>query len=44
MINGRLYDAETMNQIGNYDVKRSKFYWENSKGNSNFNWHQETED
>ena len=42
IVNGRLYDAETMNQIGNYDVKRSKFYWENSKANNNFPWHQET--
>ncbi len=44
MVNGRLYDAETMNQIGNYDVKRSKFYWENSKGSGNFPWHEQTED
>lgn len=28
MINGRLYDTETMNEIGNYDKKRTKFYWE----------------
>jgi hypothetical protein len=28
MINGRLYDAETMNEIGNYDRPRSKFFWE----------------
>ncbi|MEO1625197.1 MAG: amidohydrolase family protein [Bacteroidota bacterium] len=28
MINGRLYDAATMNEIGNYDKPRSKFYWE----------------
>lgn len=28
MINGRLYDAETMNEIGNYDNKREKFYFE----------------
>ena len=33
MINGRLYDIETMNEIGNYDKKRSKFYWENGKYN-----------
>ncbi len=33
MINGRLYDVSTMNEIGNYDKKRSKFYWE--KGNYN---------
>jgi imidazolonepropionase-like amidohydrolase/Tol biopolymer transport system component len=42
MINGRLFDAETMNQIGNYDVKRGKFYWENSKSNNNFPFHEET--
>jgi len=28
MINGRLYNADTMNEIGNYDNKRSKFYFE----------------
>lgn len=28
MINGRLYDAETMNEVGNYDKKREKFYFE----------------
>jgi len=28
MVNGRLYDAETMNEIGNYDNKRNKFYFE----------------
>lgn len=28
MVNGRLYDAYTMNEIGNYDRPRSKFYWE----------------
>ena len=28
MVNGRLYDAETMNEEGNYDTKRGKFYWE----------------
>ena len=43
MVNGRLFDAETMNQIGNYDVKRGKFYWENVKSNNNFPWHEETQ-
>ena len=43
MVNGRLFDAETMNQIGNYDVKRGKFYWENSKANINYHWHEETQ-
>lgn len=28
MLNGRLYDADTMNEIGNYDNKRDKFYFE----------------
>ena len=28
MINGRLFNAETMNEIGNYDNKREKFYFE----------------
>jgi hypothetical protein len=28
MINGRLYDANTMDQIGNHPTKRGKFYWE----------------
>ena len=28
MINGRLYDAETLNEIGNYDRKRGKFWFE----------------
>jgi len=28
MINGRLYNAETMNEVGNYDNKREKFYFE----------------
>ena len=42
MVNGRLYDAATLNEIGNYDKKRSKFYWEVNKYSSNFNFHQET--
>ncbi|SET71449.1 amidohydrolase family protein [Thalassotalea agarivorans] len=28
MLNGRLFDAETMNEIGNYDNKRDAFYFE----------------
>ncbi|MFY0630609.1 MAG: PD40 domain-containing protein [Flavobacteriaceae bacterium] len=33
MVNGRLYDISTMNEVGNYDNKRTKFYWENGKYN-----------
>ena len=28
MVNGRLYNAQTMNEVGNYDNKRVKFYFE----------------
>jgi len=28
MINGRLYDAATMNEIGNHPRERGRFYWE----------------
>jgi Tol biopolymer transport system component len=28
MINGRLYDSATMNEIGNYDRPRTRFHWE----------------
>ncbi|MEO0728417.1 MAG: amidohydrolase family protein, partial [Bacteroidota bacterium] len=28
MVNGRLYDAATMNEVGNYDTPRSLFYFE----------------
>lgn len=32
MVNGRLYDVTTMNEIGNYDRKRGKFWFELDKG------------
>ncbi|WP_458626179.1 amidohydrolase family protein [Winogradskyella sp. PC D3.3] len=40
MINGRLYDTETMNEIGNHPKERTKFYWENNKYNQAFPWHE----
>lgn len=40
MVNGRLYDAATMNEIGNKEEKRTKFYWENNKYNQAFDWHE----
>ena len=36
MVNGRLYDTETMNETGNYNVTRGKFYFENSNAGSPF--------
>lgn len=43
MINGRLYDTDTMNEVGNRKKSRSKFYWELDNYNSNFKWHEETQ-
>ena len=40
MINGRLYDASQMNEIGNYNKPRGKFYWENEKNSEAFPWHE----
>ena len=42
MINGRIYDAETMNEIGNNTKERLPFFWEMDKYNQAFPWHQET--
>jgi imidazolonepropionase-like amidohydrolase len=38
MVNGRLYDSETMNEIGNYNKPRPKFYWEVMKNANAFSW------
>ncbi|RFN60155.1 amidohydrolase family protein [Marixanthomonas ophiurae] len=43
MVNGRLYDANTLNEIGNHAKERSPFWWEHNKYNQAFPWHQETE-
>ncbi len=42
MANGRLYDTETMHEIGNYDKPRTKFFWEQDGYNDNFPWHEES--
>jgi len=38
MVNGRLYDAETMNEIGNKATPRGRFYWEISRNADSFSW------
>lgn len=43
IINGRMYNVDTMNEEGNEPKARKKFYWENSKYNAAFSWHEETE-
>jgi hypothetical protein len=42
MINGRLYDAEQMVEVGNYKTARPVFYWETGKFASSFPWHDGT--
>lgn len=41
MSNGRLYDADTMNEVGNEPKERKAFYWEQNGYNQAFPWHEE---
>ncbi len=43
MVNGRLFDTETMNEIGNTETERSQFWWENNKYNAAFPWHEDAQ-
>jgi imidazolonepropionase-like amidohydrolase/Tol biopolymer transport system component len=38
MVNGRLYDADSMTEIGNYNKPRGKFYWEQIKNAAAFSF------
>ena len=38
MVNGRLYDSYTMNEIGSYDRPRGKFYWEVGRTQNIVEW------
>ncbi|MDX1546932.1 MAG: amidohydrolase family protein, partial [Rhodothermales bacterium] len=38
MVNGRLFDAATMNEIGNHPRERGPFYWERAGVNDAFIW------
>jgi imidazolonepropionase-like amidohydrolase len=42
MVNGRLYDSAMLNEIGNYDRKRTKFYFEMPGSGNNFPYFRET--
>jgi imidazolonepropionase-like amidohydrolase/Tol biopolymer transport system component len=42
MVNGRLFESNTMNEIGNTSKPRTKFYWEQNASSLNFPWHEET--
>ncbi|WPP49092.1 amidohydrolase family protein [Catalinimonas niigatensis] len=39
MVNGRLYESATMNEVGLRDKPRGKFYWEQNKFNQQFDFH-----
>jgi imidazolonepropionase-like amidohydrolase len=39
MLNGRLYDASTMNEIGNHPKDRLPFWWEREGYSEQFDWH-----
>lgn len=43
MVNGRLYDTATMNEIGNTEADREPFWWENNKYSGAFPWHEEAQ-
>ncbi|MBE16112.1 MAG: amidohydrolase [Cytophagaceae bacterium] len=43
MVNGRLYDTATMDEIGNSPKKRSLFWWENTKQSQAFPWHEQSQ-
>ena len=42
MINGRLYDTATMNEVGNSPQKRTKFYWELEGSGNAYPFYQQT--
>ncbi|MCG2590187.1 amidohydrolase family protein [Rhodohalobacter sulfatireducens] len=39
MVNGRLYDASTMNEVGNHPDERLPFWWEQLDYDEQFDWH-----
>ncbi|GAB5409732.1 MAG: amidohydrolase family protein [Balneolaceae bacterium] len=39
MVNGRLFDASTMNEIGNQTKERLPFWWERDGYGEQFDWH-----
>ncbi len=42
IINGRVFDATTMNQIGNHKTEREKFYWEEEGSTMSYPFFTET--
>jgi imidazolonepropionase-like amidohydrolase/Tol biopolymer transport system component len=42
MVNGRLFDCETLDETGITEKKRGKFYWEVPGYMPGFNWHEQS--
>lgn len=42
MVNGRLFDASTMNEVGNQMHERMPFWWEREGYSEGFDWHANT--
>jgi adenine deaminase len=42
MVNGRLYNAATLNETGHREKPRGKFFWEVNPYGQNFPWHEST--
>ena len=42
MVNGRVYDARTMNQVGNHPQPRRQLYWERAEVSEYFLEHGPT--
>lgn len=42
MVNGRLYDTATMNEIGHRQKERLPFWWEQEGYNGQFEWHAQS--
>lgn len=43
MVNGRLYDSATMNELGNHPRERLPFWWERDGYDARFDWHATVE-
>jgi Tol biopolymer transport system component/imidazolonepropionase-like amidohydrolase len=42
MLNGRLYDADTMDEVAPLQKKRKPFFFDRTKGSDAFPWHDDT--
>lgn len=43
IVNGRIYESSTLNELGSKPKNRTKFYWEVNKNAFAFPWHERTD-